>query len=517
MKKIVLGAVALFSFSNILCAGQSQTAPWWQSKVTYEIFVRSFQDSNGDGVGDLDGITSRLDYLQNLGIGALWLTPIFESPSYHGYDASNFLAINKDFGDDAALQRLLKSAHSRSMKVILDLAVNHTSSQHPWFLSSSSAETSPYRDYYVWSPTPLHWSALGQDPEKHWHLLNGEYYYSFFSPSLPDLNWTNEEVKNEITQIFLHWTNEGVDGFRLDAARFLVEGPNGESDTPATHAVWKGIVSAVKRVNPNAYFVGEVWADAPTIESYYGNGDELTAAFNFPVSFGIVNSLSSETGNPYLSALASVEKSVKPTSFAAPFLTNHDMVRAASTLGNNLAKLKLAALAYLSLPGTPFVYYGEELGLPNGNLKGDLAKRTPMPWDSSALHGFTSHHSAWESFAPTQSGLNVEDESVDPQSLLNTYKTLIALRNSNEVLQGGAFQNLSQAAQVVSFIRQKDNKSVLIVLNFQNKNYPIFNFNFNSQFKLAKILYGDSTISFQNNVLTLHNLAPFGGCIIELD
>jgi alpha-amylase len=248
-------------------------------RLVYEIFTRSF--------GDLETIESKLDYIASLGADAIWLTPIFKSPSYHGYDVADYESIQPDFGDLTAFQALLAAAHARGIKIILDIPVNHTSITHPWFSAQS--------DSYLWSPTPLDWPKAnlknGQVPADDWHLFNGSYYFSSFDWNMPDLNWHNSTVVIRVEQIFQYWTSLGVDGFRLDAAKYLIKGPEGEQNMPETHALWKQIVAATRKNAPTAYFVGEVWDSETNIAPYYGNGDELDAAFGFPVESALRSSL----------------------------------------------------------------------------------------------------------------------------------------------------------------------------------------------------------------------------------
>jgi alpha-amylase len=431
-------------------------------QLIYEIFTRSFQDSNGDGIGDLDGVRSRLDYISSLGADAIWLTPIFQSPSYHGYDISDYQTIKSDYGDLASLTNLINDAHSRGIKVYLDVAVNHTSNQHPWFSN---------HDDYLWASSPQHWPFINivdqETPESHWYPLDGAYYFSSFGADMPDLNWKNPDVLSKIEEVFHYWASIGVDGFRLDAAKFLIKGPNGEQNQPGTHEIWKQIAASVHQQYPSVYFIGEIWDSAANLASYYGNGDELDAAFDFPIEDAIRTSITSGNASAMLGALNDQLATQKNPFFAAPFAGNHDMERLASVLGEDIGKQKLAAASFLSLPGTPVIYYGDEIGIPQSDANGDLAKRSPMIWTEDEGHGFTTAD-PWNDFSTADSSIAVDAQESNPQSLLNYYKGLIAKRKSTPALSEGVLSNVTpQGSTAVSFQRTApDGTNVAILLNF---------------------------------------------------
>jgi alpha-amylase len=343
---------------------------WARGAVVYELFVRSFSDSDGDGIGDLKGLIAKLDYLNDgdpatttdLGIDAIWLMPVFQSPSYHGYDTVDYETIEKDYGSNADFRRLLDEAHKRGIRVILDLVMNHTSSQHPWFLDSASSPTSARRDWYIWSATNPGWSQpWGGDPS--WHLLNGEYYYGVFWSGMPDLNYRSPEVKAEMFRIARSWLAQGVDGFRLDATRYLVEsGPGaGQADIPETHQLLKEFAADVRRARPEAILVAENTTDTGTLAQYYGStvtirgGDEMPMNFNFPLAAAIVDGVKSGNATGITSTLREVIRVYPGGVIDAPFLTNHDQTRLATLVGNNGGKLRNAAAILLTLPGAPFV------------------------------------------------------------------------------------------------------------------------------------------------------------------
>jgi len=402
---------------------QPPSLPWWRKAVFYEIFVRSFQDSNGDGIGDFNGITNRLDYLQDLGVTALWLMPINPSPSYHGYDVLNYYAVNPQYGTMADFKKLLAEAHKRDMRVIMDLVLNHTSNQHPFFVSANSDVNSPYRDFYRWAATY---------PGTHWHTGNTGFYYGFFSDRMPDLNYANPAVTTQIEQMSAFWLEMGVDGFRIDAAKHLVEEGEKFENTVSNHAWLKGYYAAIKTDFPNAYTLGEIYGAGALVSKIYQN--ELDHIFNFEVASGSVNSALGQANSGINSAITFAKKD-NPQGDFATFLTNHDQERVMSTLRGDVNKAKVAAALLLTAPGTPFLYYGEEIGMTG--KKPDEYIRTPMQWDASPNTGFTSGQPWIEINADFASGTNVAAEQADPASLWNLYRQLIALRRAHPALSMG--------------------------------------------------------------------------------
>ncbi len=443
---------------------------WPNGSVFYEVFVRSFQDSDGNGIGDLKGLTSRLDYLNDgnpstttdLGIDAIWLMPIFASPSYHGYDTTDYESINPDYGSSADFDALIAAAHQRGIKVILDLVLNHTGSGHPWFVDSSSSTTSAHRGWYVWNSTDLGWTAPWGGGDT-WHSDSGSYFYGLFWSGMPDLNYRNPAVVTEVKRIAKVWLDRGVDGFRLDAARYLVEngGGAGQEDQPETHAVWKDFAASVRAAKPTATLVGEAWAETSVIGPYYGStsavpgGDELPLAFDFPLSASILSASQSGSATGLISTLQSVQSTYPAGATDVPFLTNHDMVRAASVLSNNAGAMASAASILLTLPGTPFLYYGEEVGLQNGFQNGDVAKPGG---------GFTTG-SPWTPFADGRTTANVKAQQADSNSLWQRYRRLIDARHRSGALARGTFQLLSAPAGVFAFVRSTSVETVLVVHN----------------------------------------------------
>ncbi|SEM55823.1 Glycosidase [Stigmatella aurantiaca] len=459
---------------------------WYRKAVVYEVFVRSFQDSNGDGKGDLPGLISRLDYLNDgnpethddLGVDALWLMPVFVSPSYHGYDVVDYERIHPDYGTLQDFERMCEEAHRRGMRVIMDFVVNHSSVQHPWFVESASSPSSPKRDWYIWGPRDAGWKQpwdpFSSSPT--WHLKNGAYYYGVFWSGMPDLNMRTPALREEVKRLASLWLARGVDGFRLDAARYLIEtgGGAGQYDTAETHAFWKELSAHVRQVKPDAVLVGENWSTTPNIATYYGatgevpGGDELPLNFNFPLSEQLMAGLNANNAALIASKLVEMG-SVYPAGVSdAPMLTNHDMVRSATQLGFNAGRKASAVALLLTLPGTPFLYYGEEVGLANGTTNNDEAKRTPMPWEGTPQGGFTTG-TPWFGFAPGHTaGDNVAAQTGVEDSLLSRYRKLIQVRHATEALSRGGLQVLSATtgqATTLAFVRTLGDTQVLVVHN----------------------------------------------------
>jgi alpha-amylase len=452
---------------------------WANGAVFYEVFVRSFQDSNGDGKGDLRGLVSRLDYLNDgdpktdadLGVDALWLMPVFGSPSYHGYDTTDYENINPDYGSNEDFALLIREAHRRGVRVVVDLVLNHTGVGHPWFTESASSPSSPKRDWYVWSPTDLGWGQPWNPHGQAWHQKNGAYYYGLFWAGMPDLNFRTPAVRAEAKRIAALWLERGVDGFRLDAARHMIEtGPDaGQNDTAETHQFWREFAAYVRSVKPDAALIGEAWTETPVIAKYYGStaavpgGDELPLNFDFPLARKIIEGARKGEAAGIGAKLAELRAEYPPGATDVPFLTNHDQERVATELKGDAARLRSAAAVMLTLPGSPFLYYGEEIGLENGPGDGDEPKRTPMPWTAADDgHGFTTGK-PWYRFS--RGPANVAAQASDPGSLLSRYRTLIHARHASAALAHGGLEVLRSDGPLLAFLRTEGDERELVVHN----------------------------------------------------
>jgi alpha-glucosidase len=483
-------------------ATQPAVSNWWRDGVIYQTYPRSFADSNGDGVGDLSGIIAKLDYLQWLGVDAIWLSPINPSPmADFGYDVSNYHDIDPIFGSLADFDRLVREAHARSLRTVLDMVMNHTSDQHPWFIESRSSRDNPRRDWYIWRDPrngrePNNWKSVFGGKAWQFDERTGQYYLHLFVPGQPDLNWRNPQVKAALFGECAFWLERGVDGFRLDVAHMFVKaidlpdnprkfGLRGYDrqdhshhiNQPETHAIWKEFRQLLNRYDARMA-VGEV---EPTgAEDYYGDGDnELQLVFNFAM-------LGQRWNAPAFHDVVQAWYDKLPTcAWPCWVLNNHDTRRSISRYAAGeytVARAKVAATMLLTLRGTPFLYYGEELGLPEGKIpraeivdppgrkywpiyKGRDGCRTPMPWDATTNAGFSSSK-PWLRVNPDYATVNVASERRDPHSLLNTYRQLLALRRTSPALQQGTYRALDRSGDVYAYERATADQCLLIALNF---------------------------------------------------
>lgn len=437
----------------------------WNNRVWYEVFVRSFADGNGDGIGDLRGLTAKLDYLNDgnpatttdLGVTGIWLMPIMQAASYHGYDVIDYRKVEQAYGTSADFKALLAAAHKRGIKVILDLVLNHTSDQNPWFIASQTPG-SPKADWYVWSNTnPGYQGPQGQTV---WHSLGGRWYYGVFSDAMPDLNLRNPAVTAELDQIAAFWLAQGVDGFRLDAIPYLVEEGQKQVSTPSTLAWLHGFEASVKAASPGAMTIGEVWAGSSVAGRYVPGAVDLT--FNFDLASATVAALQNGQPAPLSSALAETV-TAWPVNQEGTFLTNHDQERVMSQLNGDVGAAKLSALLLMTEPGVPFIYYGEEVGL--AGTKPDEQIRTPMPWTGALPGGGFTTGTPWEPLGAGSATANVATESADPTSLLSTYRTLIRLHETQLPLQAGATVPVAATGPVVAWLRVTADDAQLVLAN----------------------------------------------------
>ena len=439
---------------------------WWNDATFYEIFVRSFYDSDGDGIGDFQGIIEKLDYLNDgdpettddLGITGIWLMPTSPSPSYHGYDVTDYYGIEPDYGTMADFQEFLDEAHARGIRVILDYVMNHSSSQHPWFTQSQNSQNG-FRDWYVWSDTnPGFDGPWGQTV---WHWANGDYYYGLFWGGMPDLNYDHPPVREEMMEIAQYWIDLGVDGYRLDAIKYLDEDGTILENTPETFEILEELNDVVTTADEDAILVGEVWSSTESIAPYVIN-DRLDLCFEFGLAGSILNAVNGDAPGSVYSQLATVQAAYPKLQYAT-FLTNHDINRVFDQLGNDETKMKQAAAAYLTLPGVPFIYYGEEIGMEGTGP--DEIKRRPMQWTGESDGGFTTG-SPWISLGDNVATNNVEEMEEDPNSLLNFYREFVHLRNDLGPLRRGyALPLYGNDDTVLHYIRIFDGEAVATVIN----------------------------------------------------
>lgn len=439
VKKMMFYAIAILGTGLHASGSYEPEQDWDRSSVFYQVFVRSFYDGNGDGKGDIPGITAKLDYFQNLGVDALWLTPLHPSPTYHGYDVVDYSIIHPDFGTLEDFSTLVKEAHKRNIKIVIDWVVNHTSSQHQWFKKALAGDPA-YKDFYVWSDQGVNGS---------WGLqANGKYAYFTFGPQsgMPDLNYDNPQVRKEIIALAQLWLSRGVDGFRLDVAQAI-----GDGNRQKTVDWWKEFQTAVKKTNPKAFIVGEVNFDAPSdftkIAPFYAGMD---TAFNFPIYNALTvfaSGYQTDIVSPLNKAMNTF-KSYQKNPMDSLLIGNHDRMRIASFLKFDPLKMKKAMSLLFTLPGRPFIYYGDEIGMRGGHdRQGDPFKREPMDWYAAGsgpgqpLMDAVNYTSAPRNLM-SQDGISVEEALADSGSLLNYVKTLIHIRKAHPLLFQGKITRL---------------------------------------------------------------------------
>ena len=438
------------------------------SGVYYEIFVRAFDDSNGDGIGDLNGITARLDYLQSLGISGLWLMPINPSPSYHGYDVTDYYGINPQYGNMADFKRLLDEAHKRHIKVIIDLVINHSSNQHPWFIAANRPGD-PHHDWYSWATPKTDLQAMSATDSPAWHETpDGAHYLGVFTGAMPDLNYDTPAVRAEMIKLGRYWLNLGVDGFRLDAAQHIYWDFKSQQHDPAilkkNLAWWSQFRHGIDAVKPDAYVIGEVTRDGPEELAPYFK--PLSAVFDFPLAKQLIASANDERAGDLGALLTRTElayrKATGKSGVDSPFLSNHDQERVMSQLSGNAQHMRMAAAMLLTLPGHPFVYYGEELGM--RGEKPDENLREPMRWHRND-HG--DGETRWKSFsAGDDPTVSVDAEQADTDSLLSFYRRLIGWRKQVSALRDGALRNYPLADPRLAAWELRDaHTDVLVVHN----------------------------------------------------
>ena len=453
-------------------AAQPVKAAWVKDGACYEIFIRSFADSNGDGIGDLQGLISKLDYLndgnpnssQSLGVNCIWLMPVSASPSYHGYDSTDFDLVNPDYGTNDDFKQLVQAAHKRGIHILIDFVLNHTSDQNPWFKDAASNPQSPYRNWYIFSPTNPGYKGPWGENVWYKNPYGNDYYYAIFDKSQPDLNYRNPAVTKQIYDITRFWLQDmDVDGFRLDAAKHLIEDGTTQQDTPETQAWLRDFQKYVTSVKPDAFTIGEVNVPS-SLTKYYP--DELDEYFEFDLATSFVNS--AKTGSTSFVNLVKDANGQWPFQRWGSFLTNHDQNRIISQLGGDMGKMRVAATAYLTSPGLPFVYYGEEIGMQGYKPDPDL--RSPMQWNGDALRGFTTGK-PWEPFnSDTPITTNVQTESTDPTSLLSLYRQLIHTRLNTPALAQGDFTPLKTSdSSIAAYLRQSGDSNVLVVINMSDQ------------------------------------------------
>src|SRR5437762_6252843 len=451
----------LLALVKVVPLAAQQPSDWKKGAVCYEVFVRSFYDSDGDGIGDLNGLTQKLDYINGLGVRCVWLMPIMSSPSYHGYDATDYYRVKPDYGTNADFKRFVTAAHQRGIRVLIDMVLNHASNEHPFLQDALLKPDSPYRDWFRFSATDP--GTKGPWGQQVWHRspVRDEYYYGVFWSGMPDLNYTTPAVREEAKRVARFWLEEmNVDGFRLDAVPYLVEEGTCLAGCPGTHAFLREYAAHLRSVKPGAYTVGEAWGNIDEMMPYYP--DQLTSYFGFELADSLLSAVRTGSAAGLLTGFVRLQDTL-PAYRWSPFLSNHDQTRVLTALGGGVTRAKQAATLLLTLPGLPFIYYGEEIGMTGD--KPDPRLRTPMQWSPRAGVGFTTGP-AWEAQQPDSMVVNVALEDTDPGSLLNLYRKLIHLRRQNDALATGTLVPLSASSpRVATYVRRAGDHVVLVVAN----------------------------------------------------
>lgn len=495
---------------------------WWQEVVVYQIYPRSFKDSNGDGIGDLPGIIEKLDYLEKLGIGAIWLSPVYQSPNDdNGYDISDYEAIMTEFGTMEDMDRLIAEAKKRNIRIIMDLVVNHTSDEHAWFVEARKSKDNPYRDYYVWAdpsedggvPNGLRSAFSGSA----WQLdeATGQYYLHLFSKKQPDLNWQNEKVRQAVYQMMNFWIDKGIGGFRMDVIDLIGKVPEKEitGNGPRLHEFLQEMNQATFGKH-DLLTVGETWGATPEIAKLYSNPDrhELSMVFQFehigldqqeggekwdlaPVDLGKLKQI-----------FAKWQTELDNQGWNSLFWNNHDLPRMISRWGNDgqyrVESAKMLAILLHMQKGTPYIYQGEEIGMTNTaisdiaqardietinmyherlangyakediihsiNVKGRDNARRPVQWNNHAFAGFSTVE-PWIAVNDNYEKINVEQALANPDSIFYTYQKLIALRKANPIMIWGDFELVDTQEEVFAYLRKYQGETWLVVTNFSNE------------------------------------------------
>lgn len=478
---------------------------WWQDGVIYQIYPRSYADSNSDGIGDLPGITAKLDYIADLGVDAIWLSPINPSPDKDfGYDVSDYFDIDPKYGTLADFDHLLEEAHKRNLHIILDLVLNHTSDQHAWFKASRSSKDNEFRDWYIWRENPRgkeyspnNWQSVFGGKGWQFDETTGQYYFHMFVKEQPDLNWRNPAVYQKMMDVFRFWLDRGVDGFRLDVFNEYYKDDQFRDNPPklgirsfewqkhiydVSRPEMMGAIKEIRKILENyseRYVVGETYLATTEEAAQYCGPEKLHANFDF--------SFLRCPWNPkrFLEVITRWESVLTDKAWPNYVLNNHDVPRSATRYarGNGDERLKVAAAMLLTLRGTPYMYYGEEIGMRDLPLKrselqdpvgkrywpinkGRDGSRSPMQWNTSENAGFGSAK-PWLKVHPNFTTRNVEAQKDDPNSLFNFYKRLLAVRKATPALQKGMFIPLTyDPHRLLAYLREDGEQSVLVLLNF---------------------------------------------------
>lgn len=524
---VILLALGFFSCGPTAQVKETQQKKWWKEAIVYQIYPRSFKDTDGDGIGDIKGIIEELDYIKSLGVTAIWLNPIYESPNFdNGYDVSDYRAIAEEYGGMEAFDTLLEEMHKRDLKIIMDIVVNHSSWEHPWFKASRSSRDNPYRDYYHWWPAekgkPNYRYSLFDDKGDAWAYdsITDAYYLHYFAKQQPDLNWSNPKVKEEVVDILKFWSEKGVDGFRLDAFQFAAKDttfpkfPEGyEKDFIQYYAMQEGLHDYLKLMYDEVFSKYNVMSVAEGAGRNFKEAHELVDAdrneLSMAYAFDAVDLPNKEGYSPkiFKEVFTKWDNEFSEKGWISIFLSNHDQARLVSRFTDDndefrAVSAKMLHTFLLSMRGTPYLYYGDELGMTNiyfdaieqyddistiNNYKKTISEggdgeaflkraskfsrdngRTPMQWDATEKGGFTSG-TPWLPVNENTKTINVVAQQEDPSSILNHFRAMTALRTSNPVLIYGDYELLDTEDQIYAYLRSYEGQKVLVVLNYSKE------------------------------------------------
>jgi glycosidase len=493
--------------------GSYTMTKWWKQSTFYEIYMPSFKDGNGDGIGDFAGITAKLDYLEELGIDGLWLTPFYPSPKVdNGYDISDYYGIDPDYGTMADFEIFIQEAHRRGIRVIADLVLNHTSSKHQWFQESKSRKDHPKRDWYIWKDEPNNWESFFGGSAWEYDENTSQYYYHAFAKEQVDLNWANPEVKSAMLDVMKFWLEKGVDGFRLDVINFLKvndsfpDNPLDMEKNEQIHLYDKdqdGILAVIEEMAefvhqyPDKFLVGEVGSEDLDILKQYSGLNKLDVVFNFNIG-----SMGEFDADKLFQQLAETQRAYDKSQIPTLFFSSHDMSRHISRFGGDEDRAKLVAALMLTAKGVPFIYQGDEIGMRDwitddiskmkdvqgimgyklalqadksheealviANAKSRDKSRTPMQWSSATNAGF-SESMTWITIPADAYKMNVEDQQNDPDSMLSFYKDLLRLRKEHSALMLGDYEFLRYETGMIYFVRKDSFEKIIVVLNFSEQ------------------------------------------------
>jgi alpha-amylase len=515
IKHVIIVSLLLAGLTSC-STNQEEKVSKWPHAVNYEIFVRSFCDSDGDGIGDFNGMTSRLDHLSELGAEGIWLMPIHPSPSYHKYNVSDYYDVHPDYGTLDDFSKFVAEARKRNIKVVIDMVINHSGNDMAWFADAIEyGKESQFWNYYIWAHSDTLQSYIDKKVSKfpeygrrnRWNNLRGTdyYYYSYFGRSMPQLNYDNPEVREEVFRIGRFWLNDiGVDGFRLDAARHVYP-----EDRPGDiHAWWEEYREEMVKAKEDVYLLGEVWAPAEEVAPYLKG---LPALFNFDLSEAIQNAVKEEKAGSLVKDLIETlqyYQSVNPDFIDATFITNHDQNRIMSVVEGDQNKAGMAAALLFTLPGSPYVYYGEEIGMLG--MKPDPNIREAFLWDTESRD---ECRTAWRapSYSTDDTVIPLTSQKDDENSLYNFYREFIKLRNYSKALTYGDIKAVDHDSdQLIIFRREHERESLLVIHNISGSS-AIFNLK-NGYARYRKMKFEGKGYSRQNNKL---EIPPYSTLILS--